>query len=209
MIEKLQTYIHRFIPAQEWGRPTLLLLHGTGGSEDDLLSLGRMLSPGSALLSPRGNVLENGMPRFFRRFAEGILDVEDLKQRAYDLADFLQAASEHYGFDAGKVVAVGFSNGANIAAGMLLLKSDALAGAVLSHPMIPFEPETIQDLQQKPIFIASGRTDAIVPDGQSEQLTDILQRSGADVHAYWNNAGHTIIHEEVREARAWVEKHFH
>ncbi|GHO44277.1 hydrolase [Ktedonospora formicarum] len=186
----------------------LLLLHGTGGDENDLLSLGRMLSPGSALLSPRGNVLENGMPRFFRRFAEGILDVDDLKQRTYELASFIQAASEHYAFGAGNVIAVGFSNGANIAASMLLLRPQVLAGAYLSHPMVPFQPESTQDLQQKPVLVASGRADVIIPTGQSEQLIELLRSNGADVQEYWNNVGHTITHEEVREARAWMEKHF-
>ncbi|GHO74989.1 hydrolase [Ktedonobacter sp. SOSP1-85] len=206
--DALQHYIHHFQPAQEANKPTLLLLHGTGGDENDLLNLGRMLSPGSALLSPRGNVLENGMPRFFRRFAEGVFDIDDLKQRTVELADFLQAASEEYAFDAHQVVAVGFSNGANIAASMLLLRPEALAGAYLSHAMFPFEPETQVDLQHRSIFVAAGRSDMLIPSENTQRLINLFEQQGAEVQAYWNNTGHTIIHEEVREARAWVEKHF-
>src|SRR5947209_5380103 len=131
-------FIHRFIPPQVRDQSsTLLLLHGTGGDENDLLDLGRMLAPGLALLSPRGKVLENGMPRYFRRFAEGILDIEDLKQRTHELATFVEVASTVYGFDSQKVIAVGFSNGANIAASMLLLRPHVLHAAVLFHPMVP------------------------------------------------------------------------
>src|SRR5438270_12484205 len=139
-------FVHRYIPAQVISKSTLLMLHGTGGNEDDMLELGRMLAPGMAMLSPRGKILENGMPRFFRRLAEGVFDIEDLQRRTHELADFVEAASAIYGFDARNVIAVGFSNGANIAASMLLLRPAVLSAAVLFHPMVPFIPETLPDL---------------------------------------------------------------
>src|ERR671920_1283811 len=135
-------FVHRFDPAKEPGAPTLLLLHGTGGDENDLLPLGRMLDERAALLSPRGKVLENGMPRFFRRLAMGVFDQEDLVNRTHELAEFVTASASEYGFDPGRVFAVGFSNGANIAASLLLLHPSLLAGAVLLRPMVPFEPDT-------------------------------------------------------------------
>src|SRR5215207_5564250 len=139
-------FVHQFVPAQADGAPTLLLLHGTGGNEHDLLDLGRALYPRAALLSPRGQVRENGMPRFFRRLAEGVFDLDDLRRRTADLAAFIAAASAAYGFDPRRVIAVGYSNGANIAASLLLLYPAALAGAVLFHAMVPLVPEELPSL---------------------------------------------------------------
>src|SRR3954465_11764357 len=133
-------FVHRFVPASKLGRAPLLLLHGTGGDENDLIPLGRALSPGSALISPRGKVLENGMPRFFRRFAEGQFDQEDLAFRTEELAGFIQSASVQYGFDAKQLFAVGFSNGANIASSLILRHPELLAGAILIRGMVPFRP---------------------------------------------------------------------
>lgn len=164
-----------------------------------------MLAPGLALLSPRGKVLENGMPRFFRRFAEGVLDIEDLKQRTHELADFVEAASSVYGFDPQKVIAVGFSNGANIAASMLLLRPHVLHAAVLLHPMVPLVPETLPDLSGTRVFIGAGRSDPMVPQHETQQLAQLLQQAGADVTSYWQTGGHTISHEEVRAAREWLK----
>ena len=136
-------YAHRWVPGDGTTPKTLLLLHGTGGDEDDLLPLGRALLPGAAMLSPRGNVLERGMPRFFRRLAEGVLDQEDLARRTEELARFVDAAAAAYGFSRDGVIAAGFSNGANIAASLLLRRgAGALRGAALFSPMLPFEPET-------------------------------------------------------------------
>ncbi len=200
-------YIHRYDPAQDDTRDvTLLLLHGTGGDENALLGLGRMLIPGAGLLSPRGNVLENGMPRFFRRFAEGVLDVDDLKQRSAELADFIHQSSEIYHFDEQRVIATGFSNGANIAASLLLLQPSVLHAAILLHPMVPFVPETSPDLQGKPIFIGAGRTDPLVPAVQTEQLAAIFRQAGANVEMCWQNGGHTVGLEEVKAAKAWLEE---
>ncbi|GCE18867.1 alpha/beta hydrolase [Dictyobacter kobayashii] len=205
----LTQFVHRFIPAeaQEGSQkqaPTLLLLHGTGGNEDDLLSLGGMLFPGAALLSPRGNVSENGMPRFFRRLAEGVFDVADLHKRTQELADFVSAAAETYHFDASNVVAVGYSNGANIAASLLLSKPGILRGAILLRPMVPFIPDQLADLSAASVFVSAGRMDPIVPTAQTEQLIQLLKQSGASVATHWINGGHGISHEDVREARLWL-----
>ena len=201
-------FTHHYIPSGQAGQggPTLLLLHGTGGDENDLLDLGRMLNPNVGLLSPRGKVLENGMPRFFRRLAEGVFDVPDLIERTHELADFVGIASRTYGFDSPQVIAVGFSNGANIAASMLLLRPQVLAAAVLLHPMVPFVPENLSELADKHVFIGAGRRDPIVPQQNTEQLIQLLQQAGASVETYWHNGGHTITHEEVREAKAWLQR---
>ncbi len=199
-------FIHRWLPAQAGSQtPTLLLLHGTGGDENDLLKLGQMLAPGAALLSPRGKVLEHGMPRFFRRIAEGVLDQEDLARRTQELADFIEHAAEVYGFDRQQVIAAGFSNGANIAASMLLRRPEVLAGAALFHPMLPFVPETTPDLSGKPIFIGAGQLDPLVPTQQTEQLAALLQHAGAQVSLSWQPGGHTLGLEEVRAAADWMQ----
>ncbi|GAC1652012.1 MAG: alpha/beta hydrolase [Ktedonobacteraceae bacterium] len=200
-------FTHHYIPpvqAEKRG-PALLLLHGTGGDENDLLDLGRMLAPDAALLSPRGKVLEHGMPRFFRRLAEGVFDVPDLILRTHELADFVEVASTTYGFDATNVIAVGFSNGANIAASMLLLRPQVLAAAALLHPMVPFVPEELPNLTGKNVFVGASRRDPIVPTQNTEQLVHLLQEAGATVEAYWHNGGHTITHEEVRKAKLWLQ----
>jgi predicted esterase len=204
-------FIHRFIPAETSQRgdefsSTLLLLHGTGGNENDLLDLGRTLLPQAARLSPRGRVLENTMPRFFRRLAEGVFDIPDLHAHTYELADFVVAASRHYHFDPKHVIAVGFSNGANIAASMLLLRPGILSGAVLFHPTVPFVPEKLPDLAHIPIFISAARMDPLVPISQTEQLVTLLQASGADVTVNWHNGGHAITHEDVRIAQTWFRE---
>lgn len=205
MTEKL-AYIHRYEPARDTTRNvTLLLLHGTGGNENALSGLGRMLIPGAGQLSPRGNVLENGMPRFFRRFAEGVLDIDDLKQRSSDLANFIHQASILYGFDEQQVIAAGFSNGANIAASLLLLRPAVLRSAILLHPMLPFVPENLPDLQGKSIFIGAGRNDPLVPASQTEQLATLFKQAGANLEIFWQNGGHTISREEIKAARSWLD----
>lgn len=201
------TYIHTYKPGTgTWQNVMLFLLHGTGGDEHSLAELGRMILPGAAQLRPRGNVLEQGMPRFFRRFAEGVLDIDDLKLRTNELADFLQQASGVYGFDKQQVVVAGFSNGANIASSLLLTRSEALQSAILLHPMFTFEPEILPDLRDTPIFIGAGRLDPLVPMEQTEQLADLLARAGASVELFWHNGGHEVSVEEVKAARRWMEK---
>lgn len=202
-------FLHRFIPAEKGNEtPVLLLLHGTGGTEDDLLDLGRSLLPGAPLLSPRGKILENGMPRFFRRLAEGVFDEADLIQRTHELADFVQAARQHYQLGERKVVAVGYSNGANIAASMFLLRPEALAGAVLLRAMVPLKPATAPDLSKVPVFLASGRNDPIIPQENAERLAAMLKQAGADVSLRWSDAGHQLESAELEEARGWLSNHF-
>ena len=184
-------FIHRFAPATRPGLPPLLLLHGTGGNEDDLLPLGERLLPGAARLSPRGQVLERGMPRFFRRIAEGVFDLDDLRRRTDELADFVTAARAEYGL-ASPPLAVGFSNGANIAAALLLLRPGTLGGALLLRPMVPLVPNPLPALAGVPVQINAGVADPIVTPEQSEALADLLRRAGAKVSLDWIKVGHTL-----------------
>jgi phospholipase/carboxylesterase len=197
-------FIHRFIPATQPSKPPLLLLHGTGGDENDLVLLGTQLSPGSAQLSPRGKVTENGMPRFFRRLAEGVFDLPDLKARTAELADFIAAARKVYGLDA--PVAVGFSNGANIAASLLLTRPEALAGAVLLRAMLPFEPEPLPALTGKPILLLSGSNDTMIPAPSSQRLAAVLQAAGADLVYKVLPTGHNLTQNDLNLAAQWLEE---
>lgn len=193
---------HIFKPGAK-GAPTLLLLHGTGGNEHDLLPLAQVIDPSAAVLSVRGNVLERGMPRFFRRLAMGVFDEEDLVFRTHELHRFVNDAAEHYGFDRSSVVAVGYSNGANIAASMLFHIPGALRAAVLHHPMVPRRGIELPDLSGVPVFIGAGRNDPICAPAESEELQGLLEGAGADVSVHWENNGHRLTHTEVRAAAAW------
>ena len=197
-------FIHRFIPATRPERLPLLLLHGTGGDENDLVPLGAQLSPGSALLSPRGKVLENGMPRFFRRLAEGVFDLADLKARTAELADFVAAARKAYGI--GAPVALGFSNGANIAASLLLTRPDVLRGAALLRAMLPFEPEPLPDLAGRPILLLSGSSDTMIPAPASQRLAAVLQAAGADLVYKTLPTGHNLTRDDLTIAAHWLEQ---
>jgi phospholipase/carboxylesterase len=197
-------FIHRFIPATQPGRPALLLLHGTGGDENDLVPLGAQLSPGSALLSPRGKVMENGMPRFFRRLAEAVFDLPDLKARTAELADFIAAARKAYGIEA--PVAVGFSNGANIATALLLTRPEALSGAVLLRAMLPFEPEPLPTLTGKPILLLSGSNDTMIPAPSSQRLAAVLQAASADLVYKALPTGHNLTQNDLNLAAQWLEQ---
>lgn len=196
------SFIHRFEPATSAGSPPLLLLHGTGGDENDLLGLGKMISPGAALLSPRGRVLEHGMPRFFRRLAEGVFDEEDVRRRALELGDFVVDAQQRYGIAA--PVAVGFSNGANIGAALLLLKPDVLAGAILLRAMVPLSDPPKANLAGKPVLLLSGQGDPIVPASNSSQLAALLSKVGARVDHKVLPAGHQLSQADVALARDWI-----
>ena len=196
-------FIHRFIPATQPGRPALLLLHGTGGDENDLVPLAAQLSPGSALLSPRGKVTENGMPRFFRRLAEGVFDQADLKVRTAELGDFIAAARTAYGIEA--PVAVGFSNGANIAASLLLTRPQALAGAVLLRALLPFEPQPLPDLAGKPVLLLSGSNDTMISVAGRERLAAVLQAAGADLVYKILPTGHNLTQNDLTLAADWLE----
>jgi phospholipase/carboxylesterase len=197
-------FVHRYVPGENGSGPTLLLLHATGGNEDDLLQLGETLAPGAAFLSPRGKVSEYGAPRFFRRLAEGVFDHEDLLFRTHELAEFVQAAAEEYGFDASKVVAAGYSNGANVAASTILLHPGLLRAAVLFRAMVPFEPDPAPDLSGMPVFLSAGRLDRMIPPDNTQRLADILTEAGADVDLRWRDTGHPLTYEDVAEAKAWL-----
>jgi phospholipase/carboxylesterase len=197
-------FVHRFVPGDDESGATLLLLHGTGGNEEDLIPLAQDLAPGAAVLSPRGKVSEYGAPRFFRRLAEGVFDQEDLLFRTHELAGFVEAAAEHYAFDPSKIVGVGYSNGANMAGSTILLHPGLLRAAVLLRAMVPFEPEVTPDLSGMPVFIAAGRRDRMIPQENTQRLADILTEAGADVDLRWRDVSHGLTYEEVDEAREWL-----
>jgi phospholipase/carboxylesterase len=186
----------------------LLLLHGTGGTERDLLPIAEALAPAASVLSVRGNVLENGMPRFFRRLAEGVFDEEDLVFRTRELHEFLDRASVEYGFDRGGLVAVGYSNGANIAASMLFQIKDAFKGAILHHPMVPLRGLTLPELSGVPVFIGAGSNDPICSPGETEELKRLLEQAGADVTVHWERYGHQLTRTEAEAAKAWFDARF-
>jgi len=204
------TFEHRFEPGEG---TTLLLLHGTGGDENDLLAVGRILAPGANLLSPRGKVLENGMNRFFRRFAEGVFDFEDIRYRAGELAGFVDEACREYALDPGRVLAAGYSNGANIAAALLLLYPGVLAGGVLFRAMVPVPPEPAGARAPAPlsapvpVLIANGRRDPIAPPQEAERLAALLRQDGADVTLRWHPGGHELTRPDVDAARDWLAPH--
>ena len=200
-------FVHRFVPGSGANAGvTLLILHGTGGDEDNLLPLGRALMPGAAMLSPRGQVNENGALRFFRRLREGVFDLEDLARRTDDLAGFLRDASRMYGFDVSGVVPAGFSNGANIAGSLLLKHPGLVKRAVLLAPMVPFEPDPMPDLSGTGVFIGAGRADAMVPPHNTERLATLLRDCGALVEVHWDNGGHAITPAEVTAAASWLAR---
>ena len=199
-------FIHRFEPGSDDGvSPTLLLLHGTGGTEDDLVPLARQLAPGSALLSPRGKVLEGGvLTRFFRRHGEGMLDIEDLKDRTDELAGFVRRAAGEYGFDPAALVALGFSNGANVATTLLFRHPDLLAGAALLRPMLPYRPDPLPDLSAKRVLVDAGAADPMVPADQPPALAELLSEAGAEVTFQLSpGAGHGLVEDDLDALVVW------
>jgi phospholipase/carboxylesterase len=184
---------------------TFLLLHGTGGNEQDLIPLAYELDKNAAILSPRGKVLENGItPRFFRRLAEGVFDLEDLKFRTNELADFVNDASKTYNFDLKHIVAVGYSNGANIAASMLFLRPEILSSAILFRAMVPLLPQTLPNLSDKRIFMSSGLYDPIVSRQEADRLFGLFKKAGANISLSWQESGHELTMEEIRKAKEWL-----
>ena len=197
-------FLHEFVPGTS--SRTLLLLHGTGGSERDLIPLGRELAPNASLLSPRGKILENGMPRFFRRLAEGVFDLEDLKTRTIELADFVAAAVGHYRIAADDIVGVGYSNGANIAASMLLLRPEIMRAAILFRAMVPLIPDKLPDLSSVRVWIGAGDQDPIIPPLEAQRLVELLRKAGADVTIRFFDAGHGLTNNEVETAGQWLRE---
>ncbi|QCR30894.1 alpha/beta hydrolase [Lysinibacillus sp. SGAir0095] len=197
---------HIFKKGTNPSKPVLLLLHGTGGDENGLLALADIVDPEASVLSVRGNILENGMPRFFRRLAEGIFDEEDLIFRTKELNQFLDDASKEYRFDRQNIVAIGYSNGANIAASLLFHYKDALKGAVLHHPMVPRRGIELPDLKDAKVFISAGTNDPICPQQESLELKQILDSAGASVEVHWEDRGHQLTMTEVQAAKRWYEQ---
>jgi phospholipase/carboxylesterase/glyoxalase family protein len=199
------SFVHRFVPASDPNSTTTLLaLHGTGGDESDLVALAQTLAPGAAILSPRGKVLENGMPRFFRRLREGVFDEKDVIFRASELAEFVTVGAAKYHFDPAGVVAMGYSNGANIAAAVILLHPGVIPRSVLFRPMVPIQPDPPPDLSEAAVFIGAGRLDPIVPQAQTEALAALLRECGAQVSLHWTDAGHGLTAEELQVAKGWL-----
>jgi predicted esterase len=199
-------FIHVYREPSRPDAPVLVLFHGTGGDENDLLPLGEAIDPGAGLLSPRGKVMENGMPRFFRRIAVGVFDVEDLKLRAGELATFLDRARERYALQERMFVAVGYSNGANIAGGILLLHPAAFDAAVLILAMVPFVPDPFPSLGGMPVLIRNGRRDPTIPPLEGERLASLLGQAGARVDLEWSDTGHELTAPTVARAREWISR---
>lgn len=197
---------HIFQKGTDSSKPTLLLLHGTGGNELDLLPLAGRIDDEASILSVRGNVLEHGMPRFFKRLAEGVFDEEDLVLRTKELNEFLDEAAEQYEFDRENIVAIGYSNGANIAASLLFHYQHALKGAILHHPMVPRRGIQLPDLSGKSVFIAAGTNDPICSPEESSELESLLKNAKAKVELHWVNRGHQLTAEEVEAAANWYQK---
>ena len=199
---------HIFKQGADQSKPTILLLHGTGGTEQDLLPLAELIDPEASVLSVRGNVLENGMPRFFRRLAEGVFDEEDLIFRTNELHSFLDEAAVEHGFDRTNIVAVGYSNGANIAASLLFHYTDSLKGASLHHPMVPRRGIELPELKDVPVFIAAGKNDPICPAQETVDLQELLAGAGATTEVHWEMNGHSLTRTEVEAAKEWYNKNF-
>jgi phospholipase/carboxylesterase len=200
----LDTHVHLHRPGTDGDPVTLVLLHGTGADERDLLPLGQHLRPTATLLSPRGNVREHGMPRWFARHAEGVLDVEDVARRADALADWLGAATDAYELDPTRLVAVGFSNGANVAAALMLRRPDVFRAAALFAPMVPLEPEDRVDLAATSVFVSAGRRDPICPPEQAERVVELLTERDAAVDLRWHDGGHQLPRHHADAARDWL-----
>ncbi len=199
---------HIFKQGTDRTKPVLLLLHGTGGTEQDLLPLADMIDTQASVLSVRGNVLENGMPRFFRRLSEGVFDEEDLIFRTEELRGFIDQAATDYRFDRSNVIALGYSNGANIAASLLFHHANALKGAMLHHPMVPRRGMKLPDLTNIPVFIAAGENDPICPIQESRDLSELLGDAGAEVTLHWEMNGHSLSRTEIVAAKKWYERLF-
>jgi phospholipase/carboxylesterase len=198
-------FTHRFVPAEDSSSgETLIVLHGTGGDENDLIGIGQAIAPGAAIVSPRGNVLENGAPRFFKRLAEGVFDPKEVRARALDLARFIRGAVVTYRLDSSRVFALGYSNGANVASTVMFLEPGILQGAILFRPMLVYEPEKESDLSGSAVFISAGRMDPIVPAASVERLAALFEAAHAEITLKWQLAGHNLVPSEIREAAEWL-----
>lgn len=197
-------FIHRFIPGQESTAETIIVLHGTGGDENSLVGIAQAVAPGSAIISPRGNVMEHGAPRFFKRLAEGVFDPAEVRSRGQELARFIRAAIINYNLDPGRVFALGYSNGANAASTVMLVDPGVLQGGILLRPMLVYQPPAVPDLSGTGVLISAGRMDPIVPTDSVEKLRDVLEGAGAAVTLNWQLVGHNLVPSEMREASEWL-----
>ncbi len=203
------TFVHRYVPPKPGGLPvTLLLLHGTGGDENSLLPIAADVAPGTALLSPQGKTVIDGMRRFFPVTNSGHLDRDELEYRTAEVAGFVQEAAQSYGFDSRRVVALGYSNGGAMAASLMLLRPRLLAGAAILRPILPPTPARIPDLSGKPVLVAGGRHDELAPPLDSERLADVMRSARADVTLRWEDAGHKLRPAEMQAIKLWLENHF-
>ncbi|MBI1279823.1 MAG: alpha/beta hydrolase [Anaerolineaceae bacterium] len=199
-----KSFFHHYEAGSSADAPTLLLLHGTGGDEHSLVSIGKQLAPEAAILSPRGKVMENGNPRFFRRLAEGVFDQEDLVARTHELAEFIQAAADEYGFALSSVIAVGYSNGANMAASLMLLHPGLVTKAVLFRSMLPFQLNATIDLTGTSALLLAGRYDTLILGKSVEALAGVLENAGATVTLDWQEADHRLTSDDFKAAQAWI-----
>ena len=183
---------------------TIVTLHGTGGSEHDLVDIAGSIAPASAILSPRGNTLEKGLARFFRRLDNNVFDENDVVRRAHALADFLHQAASRYGRDTTRLVACGYSNGANIAAAVLQVRPEIFASAVLLRPMLPLPKLDLPDLRGKTILILRGRHDTVIPGRSTDQLIRKLEQAGAEVYTHTLDTGHRLTKEDIAIASRWL-----
>jgi predicted esterase len=197
-------FIHRFVATRDSDADTLVVLHGTGGDENDLIGIGQSVAPDAAILSPRGNVLENGAPRFFRRLAEGVFDPKEVRERAEELARFIRAATVTYRLDPARIYSLGYSNGANVASTVMLVEPGIIRASVLLRPMLVYEPPEKTDLSGSSAFISAGRMDPIVPAESIEKLVSLFESAHADVTLKWQLAGHSLVPSEIREAGEWL-----
>lgn len=204
----MQAMQYMYSEGKDPTKPTLLLLHGTGGTEEDLLPIAKYVDPNANVLAVRGNVSENGMARFFRRVAEGVFDEEDLISRTEELNIFLDEKAEQYQFDRNNIVAIGYSNGANIAASLLFHFKNALCGAILHHPMVPRRGIDLPNLMDKKVLIIAGKNDPLCPAEESKDLFTLLEKAGAKVELHWENHGHQLTIGEIKTAMNWYKKHF-
>jgi predicted esterase len=198
-------FIHKYVPASDSeSGEAIFIFHGTGGDEESLLPVAGIIMPGAAVVSPRGKVFENSMPRFFRRFSEGVFDLEDLRYRTEEMAKFVEKAKEAYGLDDKTIAAAGYSNGANIAASILLTYPGIFSKAALFHPMVPFVPERLPDLTGTDVLITAGTNDPIVDPEGTRELARLLRESGAHVELFWHDRGHSLTREELSAARTFL-----
>jgi phospholipase/carboxylesterase/glyoxalase family protein len=206
MSEQLN-FKHKYVPSSDPPKgKTVLLLHGTGGNEESLIPIVEMVLPDAAILSPRGQIMENGMPRFFRRIAEGVFDLEDLKFQTQELAIFIEAASKTYGIESNEVIALGYSNGANIASSVMLTYPELISKAALFHPMIPFVPENPPDLSNTGILITAGTNDPIVSREETLELNNMFQDYGAEVEIFWHDSEHNLTREELDKTKNFLSE---